>query len=211
MSGPNSPTAPIAPMACPNGVRSSPASRMIGRIVPSAVEHSAMPTTIATSPGAMIHVMPTPTARLMSHPTTANRPVRPRKAANSISDPATKNSMARPNSDSAAMKSDGTAQPSRDGPTRMPRTSSKTTIGIRTHLLRLRANSGASTASSGMIRRVGSSSSTRSPYRVGGSPGISPDARLRAPRDRATSSSPGSPGQSTPRLRRRSRSDGQGQ
>ncbi len=163
MSGPNSPTAPIAPTACPNGVRSSPASRRMGRRVPSAVEHSAMPITIAISPGTKTQATPTPTPRLMSQPRTAERPVRPRNAVNSISDPATKNSMARPNSDSAATKSEGTAQPSSDGPATMPSTNSNTTIGTRTHRLRLRASSGASTASSGMIRRVGSSWSTRSP------------------------------------------------
>ena len=48
----------------------------------------------------------------------------------------------------------------------MPSTSSNTTIGMRTHRLRPRASSGASTASSGMIRSVGSSWSTRSPYRL---------------------------------------------
>ena len=62
MSGPNSPTAPIAPTACPNGVRSSPASRRIGRSVPRAVEHSAMPMTIAISPGAMSQATPDPDA-----------------------------------------------------------------------------------------------------------------------------------------------------
>ena len=153
ISGPNSPTAPIAPIACPKGVRSSPASRRIGRIVPSAVEHSAMPTTMATSPGNRNHVSPTPRTRLSSHPMTAKRPARPRKAANSISEPATKNSIARPNSESAPTNSDGTAQPSKDGPTRMPSTSSNTTIGMRTQRLMLRANSGASTASSGMTEK----------------------------------------------------------
>ena len=56
--------------ARPNGVRSSPASRRIGRIVPSAVEHRAMPMMTASSPGAISQPTATPTARLMSHPKT---------------------------------------------------------------------------------------------------------------------------------------------
>ena len=42
-SGPNSPTAPSAITAMPNGVRRSPESRSTGMIVPSAVEVRAMP------------------------------------------------------------------------------------------------------------------------------------------------------------------------
>ena len=43
ISGPNSPAAPIPMTAVPNGVRSSPASRRTGMIVPSAVLVSAIP------------------------------------------------------------------------------------------------------------------------------------------------------------------------
>ena len=163
MSGPNSPTAPIAPAARPNGVRSSPASRRIGRIVPRAVEHRAMPMMTASSPGAISQPTPTPTMRLMSQPPMALRPVRPRNTVNSISEPATKKSIARPYCESASMNSDGCAQPSTAGPTTMPSSSSNTTIGTRIQRPSARASSGASTATSGMMSSVGSSSSTHSP------------------------------------------------
>ncbi len=161
MSGPNSPTAPMAATALPNGVGSSPASRRIGRRVPSAVEHSATPITIAASPDASRKPAAIPAARLMSHPSAARRPRRPRNEPNSISVPATKKSIASPNSDSASTNSLGTAQPSTAGPTRMPSTSSNTTTGTRIHRPIPRVSSGASTARIGITSSVGSRSSTR--------------------------------------------------
>ena len=83
--------------------------------------------------------------------------------ANSISEPATKNSIASPNSDSAPTKSE--AAPSRAGsdPTRMPSKQLEHDDRDPHPASELRASSGASTASSGMTRSVGSSWSTAQP------------------------------------------------
>ncbi len=73
-SGPNSPTAPSAITATPNGVRSSPESRSTGMIVPSAVDVRAMPTNAAAEGwGANSTAIPNPAASEMIHPIAARR------------------------------------------------------------------------------------------------------------------------------------------
>ena len=153
-NGPNSPIAPTALIEAPNGVCISPASRRIGMIVPSAVDERAIAMITAVSPGATIHPIPNPTSRLISQPDAARRPPRPRNACTWISFPARKKSIARPRSASVDVNSDGSAHPSRLGPTTMPSSSSKTTMGMRTHRERPRAMSGANTASAGITKRM---------------------------------------------------------
>ena len=103
ISGPNSPTAPIAMTAVPNGVRSSPASRSTGISVPSAVLVNAMPTkTPAAGVGAISRPTATPATSEISQPTIDRFSARPRIRSKSISLPARKNSMASPKSDELA-------------------------------------------------------------------------------------------------------------
>jgi hypothetical protein len=151
ISGPNSPTAPIAITAVPNVVRSSPASRSTGMIVPSAVLVSATPTnTPAAKPSASRVPTPTATASASSQPIMDRLSGLPRRRVKSISDPARKKSRASPNWARAEVKSSGTTQPSRAGPSTMPRTISNTTIGILTNRPRPLASSGAATAMAGI-------------------------------------------------------------
>src|SRR5664279_3279549 len=151
MSGPNSPTAPTAMMAVPNGVRISPASRSTGISVPSAVLVSATPmNTPAAADGASSTPRPTPTTREISQPSKDRLIDRPRIRSNSISSPARKNNIASPNWASDETNYVGCTQPSTEGPTSNPRTISKTTIGIFTTGANADASNGASAASSGI-------------------------------------------------------------
>ncbi len=86
MIGPNSPTAPVAMTSEPNGVGSSPASRRIGRMVPSAVVVSTSPVK-APSRGFGLITAPTTsaTATLISHAAPARWSGPPRSLAKSIS------------------------------------------------------------------------------------------------------------------------------
>ena len=158
--GRNSPTAPIVLIARPKGVSSSRASRRIGIRVPSAVELSAIPITTIPSPGAKKKPSPMPSRTLSSQPSDARARGFPDTCRKSISVPATKNSSASPKSLSFSSSGPGSTQPSTAGPTRIPSTSSNTTIGTRTTGRTPRASRGAATASSGISTSPRSLAST---------------------------------------------------
>ena len=132
MSGPNSPTAPIAPMARPNGVLqlAGVAQDRQERAERRGAQRDADDDGLLARGDQPADAHPGREADEPADRWRCGRCGRGTRA-NSISEPATKNSIASPNCDSVSTNSDGCAQPSTAGPTRMPSSSSNTTMGTR--------------------------------------------------------------------------------